>query len=177
MLIAIICGIITIIAIIILIIKLKNDKIDSYNTKIIEVEKKLQVSLEKKFSLLSEIQPILSSQSEENEFNLLCDLEEINDDDFMLNAILNKAYKEVKIFLDEHRAYIPDDETKKILKDLREIDIECTAFKNYYNEHAIILNTLIKKFPNSLIAKLKKIHKKEIYNDPIEEEFEILKKK
>ncbi len=177
MIISVICGLITLIALLILIIKLNSNKLDFYNTKIVEAEKHLQTILEKKFSLLSDLQQKFSEQNSEVEFNLLCDIEDIEDDDFMLNAILNKAYREIKKFLDDRRSYIPDDDTKELLKNLYEVDMDCTAVKNYYNENSIILNNKLNKFPNNIIAKFKKISKKELYNDPIEEEFEILKKK
>lgn len=177
MIISIICGLITVIAVIILVIKLNSDKLDFYNIKILEAEDKLQALFEKKFSLLSELQQKFSEQNSEIEFNLLCDIKDIEDDEFMLNAILNKAYRELKIFLDERRSYIPDSETKELLKNLYDVDIDCTAIKNYYNENACILNNKLKKFPARTIAKFKKISKKELYNDPVEEEFEILKKK
>lgn len=177
MIIAIICGIITIVSTVLLIIKIKSDKLEHFNTKIIECEKKLQISLEKNFSIVSELQPKLSSISNDAEFNLLCDLDEINDDDFMLNAILNKACKKIKLFLEERRAYIPSDDIKELLNKLHETNIECIALKEYYNEYTSILNKLITKFPNNTISKFKKIKKRELYNDPKEEEFEILKKK
>lgn len=177
MIISIICGLITLIALLILIIKLNSDKLVFYNTKIIEAENNLQTFLEKKFSLLSELQQKFSEQNSEVEFNLLCDIKDIEDDDFMLNAILNKAYREIKKFLDDRRNYIPDNDTKELLKNLYEVDVNCTAIKNYYNENSIIINNKLNKFPNNIIAKFKKISKKELYNDPIEEEFEILKKK
>ena len=91
MIIAIICAIVTICAIIILTIKIKSDKLNYYNTKVVECEKKLQVSLEEKFSILCELQSKISDQSDDAEFNLLCDIDELKDDDFILNAILNKA--------------------------------------------------------------------------------------
>ena len=94
-----------------------------------------------------------------------------------LLGILNKAYNEIKIFLDERRAYIPDDETKELLNTLHQADIECIALKNYYNNNTTITNSLMRKFPNNIIAKFKKIRNRELYNDPVEEEFEILKKK
>ena len=177
MIIACACGIITVISTIVLIIKLKNDKLDHFNTKIVECEKKLQISLEEKFSIISELQPKLSSITDNAEFNLLCDLEEIIDDDFMINAILNKADKEIKKFLEERRSYIPNDDVKELLSKLHETSIECTALKQYYNEYANSLNNLIANFPNNIIAKFKKIKHRELYNDPVEEEFEILKKK
>lgn len=177
MIVSIICGLVSLIALIALIIKINSDRLNFYNTKIFEAEKELQTLLERKFSLLSELQNKFSEQNSEVEFNLLCNMEDIEDDDFMLNAILNKAYRELKNFLDERRNYIPDDDTKELIKHLYEVDVECIAVKNYYNENTTILNSLINKFMNNTIAKFQKIYKKELYNDPIEEEFEILKKK
>lgn len=177
MIISIISGIIAFIALIILIIKVKSNKLTIYNIKAKEAEEEIQILLEKKLSLLSELQKKFSEQSSETEFNFLCHLDETNEDEFKLNNILNKAYKELKEFLENKRSYIPDDETKKTLDELYQTDIECTATKNYYNDNTVILNNKIKKFPNNLIAKFKNIQKKELYNDPIEEEFEILKKK
>ena len=177
MIVSIICGLVSFIALIALIVKINSDKLNFYNTKILEAEKELQILLERKFSLLSELQNKFSEQNSEIEFNLLCNMEDIEDDDFMLNAILNKAYRELKNFLDERRSYIPDDDTKELIKNLYEVDVECIALKNYYNENTTILNSLIKKFINNPIATFQKISKKELYNDPVEEEFEILKKK
>jgi len=177
MIIAIICGLVALVALLILIIKLNSDKLNFYNTKILEAEKNLKVLLGKKLDNLNELQQKFSLQNSEVEFNSLCDIEDIKNDNFMLNAVLNKSYRELKNFLDERRNYIPDDDTKELLIKLYEVDVDCTAVKNYYNENAIIINNKIKKFPNNTIAKFKKISKKELYNDPIEEEFEILKKK
>lgn len=177
MIIAIISGVIAILAVIILIIKLKSDKLNVYSIKIEEALEEVQILLEKKLSLLSDLQKNFSEEANDVEFNFLCNMEDVDDDEFKLNTILNKAYKELKDYLDDKRSYIPSDEIKVLLDDLYQIDIECTATKNYYNDNAIILNNKINKFPNNLIAKIKKISKKELYNDPIEEEFEILKKK
>ena len=177
MIIAIICALITVLASIGLITVIKSNKLKFYNTKLKEAEKELQELFEKKLSLLTQIQNKLIEQNSELEFNLLCDIDDIKDDDFMLNAILNKANKEIHNFLEEKHNYIPDDEVKELLLDLYNTDIECKAIKNYYNENAIIINNKLKNFSNSTIAKFNKINTKEIYNDPIEEEFEILKKK
>ena len=89
MIISVICGLITVVALIILIVKLNNDKLDFYNIKILEAEDNLQTLLEKKFSLLSALQQKFSEQNSEVEFNLLCDTKDIEDDEFMLNAIEN----------------------------------------------------------------------------------------
>lgn len=179
MIFSIISATIAFIAILLLIIKIKNDKLNIYHIKIQEAEEEIQVLLEKKLSLLSDLQTKFSDSASEEEPKFLYNLEKSNEteNEFKLNAILNKAYKELKDFIEDKRSYIPDDETKNALDDLYQIDIECKAVKNYYNDNCIILNNKIKKFPNNLISKFKGITKKELYNDPVEEEFEILKKK
>ena len=177
MIIAIISGTIAVIALIILVIKIKSDKLNIYKIRIEEAEKEIQILLEKKLSLLGILQKKLSEESSEVEFNFLCDLNDVDDDEFKLNTILNKAQKELKDFLDDKRSYIPDDEIKTLLDDLSKVDIECTATKNYYNDNVLLLNNKSKKFLNNIISKSKGIYRKELYNDPVEEEFEILKKK
>lgn len=177
MIIAIISGVIALIALIILIVKINLDNLLKYDIKITQVSTEIQLLLEKKMSLLGSLQSEFAKDSSEKEFTFLCDLNEIEENDFKLNTILNKASKELKDFLDDKRSYIPSDEIKSLLEEFQQIEIECTATKNYYNDNAIILNNKIKKFPNNLIAKLKRINEKELYNDPVEEEFEILKKK
>ncbi|MBQ7137201.1 MAG: LemA family protein [Bacilli bacterium] len=177
MIIAIISAFVATIALIILFFKLKANTITLCTLKIEEAEKELEIFLSKKLSLLSELQAIFSERDTETEFDFLCNLEDIDDDEFKLNTILNKAYKELKEFLNDKRSFIPDEQIKEKLDELYKVDIECSAIKNYYNDKVIILNNKIKSFPNSLIAKTKGIYKKELYNDPIEEEFEILKKK
>lgn len=177
MIIAVISSIIAFIALILLIIKVKSNQLNIYNIKITEAEVEIQVLLEKKLSLLSELQQKFQEESHDMDFNFLCNLEDVDDDEFKLNTILNKAYKELKDFLDDKRSYIPDDNIQTLLDDLYELNIDCIATKNYYNDNAMILNNKIKKFPNKWIAKIKRIKKRELYNDPVEEEFEILKKK
>ena len=177
MIVAIISGIITVLAIIMLITKIKSNSLTNYKIKLNEVEKEIETLLNKKLSLLTELQKKYSERESDVELNFLCNLEDVNDNEFKLNTILNKAYKELKDFIGEKRSFIPDDEIKEQLEELYQVDIECIATKEYYNNTSIVLNNKIKKFPNNIIAKFKNIKKKELYNDPVEEEFEILKKK
>lgn len=177
MIIAIISGIITVLALIMLITKIKSNILTNYQIKLDTAEKEIETTLDKKLSLLIELQNKLAERESDVEFNFLCNLEDVNDDEFKLNSILNKTYKELKDFISEKRSFIPDDELKEKLEELEQIDIECIAVKEYYNNISIVLNNTIQKFPNNIIAKFKNIRKKELYNDPVEEEFEILKKK
>lgn len=175
--IAIISGIVTLVALIVLILKFKSDKLTIYNIKVCEAENELDALFEKKLSLLTSLQKALEERENDYQFKFAFDKENTESDSFKLNSILNKAYKELKEFLEEKRSYIPDDEVKQMLEELYNIDIECIATKNYYNDKTIILNNKINKFLNKLIAKFKHIPTREIYVDPVEEEFEILKKK
>lgn len=175
--IAIISGLIALVALIILLFKLKKDKLEMYVIKIEQAEKQLNSLFETKLSLLSKIQKILEESEDNFELKILNDIDDSEHNSFKLNTILNKSYTKIKDFIDNKRNFIPDDETKKVLDDLYNIDIECIAVKKYYNDNASMLNSKIVKFSNKFISKFKHIKKKELYIDPVEEEFEILKKK
>lgn len=177
MIIVIISALVALISLIIIIIKLKNDNLLTYKIKIELAEKEIEVLLSKKLSLLINLQKSFSEREDDVTFNFVCDGLDKENNEFKLNTILNKAYKELKDFIDSKRSFIPDEEIKKNLETLYQIDIECIATKNFYNEVSIVLNNKIKKFPNNIIARSKGISTKELYNDPVEEEFEILKKK
>lgn len=175
--IAIISGLVALVALVILLFKLKKDKLETYVIKIEQAEKQLESLFETKLSLLTQIQTIFEEREDEFELKILSDIDNDEQNSFKLNSILNKSYKKVKDFIDNKRSFIPDDETKKILDDLYNIDIECIAVKKYYNDNATILNEKRTKFLNRIISKFKHIEKKELYIDPVEEEFEILKNK
>ncbi len=172
----IIPGVIVLLSLLCLIFLLKKKKLTIYDIKITESEQEIEALLDKKLSLLSELYKYYS-EKEDNNFQFLCKLEEVEDDDFKLNKILNEAYRELKNFLDEKRSYIPSDDIKDTLNDLFQCDTECTAVKNYYNDIITKYNKNIQHFPNNIVAKIMHLDKKELYNDPKEEEFEILKNK
>ncbi len=171
-----ICGIIVLVALILLIFLLKKKKLSIYDIKIKEAEQEIDALLSKKLSLLSDLYTHFNENSDK-EFQFLCHLDEVEDDEFKLNSILNKAYKELKDYLDDNRSYIPSDDVKLLINDLFQCDIECTAVKNYYNDTINKYNKTIHKLSNKIVSQFMGLQKKEAYNDPVEEEFEILKKK
>ncbi len=172
----IICGIIVLVALILLITQISHRNLSIFNIKINEAEKEIETLLGQKLSLLSDLYKHFS-EKEDTDFQFLCNLEDVDEDEFKLNTILNNAYKELKNFLEDKHNYIPSDDIKTKLNDLYQCEIECIAVKNYYNDQVIEYNKVISRIPNNIVAKFSHLAKKELYNDPEEVEFEILKKK
>ncbi len=172
----IISSIVVLIAVFLMIILIIRKKLSIYSIKIQASERDLDALLGKKLSLLGDIYAIYK-EKDAKEFQFLCHIDEESEDKFKLNVILNKAYQELKNYLDERPSYVPSDEEKTLLDDLFQCDIECTAIKNYYNDVIVKYNKYISRFPNNIISKFMNLEKKEMYNDPKEEEFEILKEK
>ena len=62
------------------------------------------------------------------------------------------------------------------LDKLTKINIDCNAAEEYYNDNVESYNKLINKFPYSVVAKMNKHKKKDLFVNQKEEMFEILKK-
>lgn len=62
------------------------------------------------------------------------------------------------------------------LDKLTKINIDCNAAEEYYNDNVESYNKLINKFPYSVVAKMNKHKKKDLFVSQKEEMFEILKK-
>lgn len=167
---------VTILAIFFMYFFLKKEKTRAYQIRLEQAEKELSILFEQKLTLLTELHQLFSEKETDGNFDYLCELEQDNSG-LTLNFILNRAYSELKRFLDSKRGYIPEDEIKIKLEDLYQCDTECMAIKEYYNIQADNINKLIKKFPTNLISKFIGASKIEKYIDLIEEEFEILKEK
>lgn len=174
--ISIICGIIVFISILIIIIKVRSDNLKLQNKKVTLSKIKVQKVLEERFSLLVELQNEFSKEKKFKDFSLELKTDYENDY-FKLNAILNDATKDVKDFLDSKRKYKINDTINNLLLEINNKEIECNAYKKYYNDNVVILNNLINKSFTKSIAKVNNIKHLELYNDPVVVEFEILKKK
>lgn len=174
--ISIICGIIVLISILIIIVKVKSDNLKLQNKKVTISKIKVQNILEERLSLLVELQNEFGKEKKFNDFSLELKTDYENDY-FKLNTILNDATKVVKDFLDSKRKFKINDNINNLLLEINNKEIECNAYKKYYNDNVVILNNLINKTFTKSIAKINNIRRLELYNDPVIVEFEILKKK
>lgn len=173
----IIIGIIIFISILTIFIKAFLNKVDIYKIKINEANKNIDILLEKKLSILTKVKEKLKDSIEDNFMEKLPKIKNQSLDNFELDSQIKLIQKELKELLEYNKKIILDDETNILLKNLEKTDIDLIGTKKYYNDNAEIYNELISKFPMSIIAKLKRHHYLETYDNKKEEEFEILKEK
>lgn len=174
----IISALIAIILIItIILIKSFIKKVNIYIIKINEATKNIDLLLEKKLNLLTKIKDRLKETIEENIMDRLPKIKNQSLDSFELDAEIELIEKELKDSLEYNKKIILDDETNIFLRNLERANIDLKATKNYYNDNCEIYNSIIGKFPTSIIAKIKHYDLLDFYQNKKEEEFEILKEK
>lgn len=135
-----------------------------------------------KIDLLNKMVDIIKKdyKIESKTFN---DIKNINVDSiegFKDEKLLNKCFREIEKAMDDNKYVIPTKEEKKskkkkqnnenkednklknLLKKYNENDLKIIALRTYYNVYTLEFNNVIKKFPYSIISKLKKYSLKNI---------------
>jgi hypothetical protein len=168
--------VILILVIIAIILKSKSDKIKEILIKITEAEENISLLLGKKMELVININNYIEDKSEDKLFDDVGTIVNKELDSHEQNAMLNSCYDKILELVDYNNDVILDDEEYKDIKKLKEVSINLKGVENYYNDNINILNDYIGKFPNNIVAKSKKIKKREPYINEKSEIFEILKK-
>lgn len=170
------CVIIVVFAILFTSFLISKNKLQVLNVKIKEVQNNIDELLQKKYNVLTDIGKVIKEKTKENTFD---ELELTNIEDFSrieTNNILAKYDHIVKEFDEFNKSIKFKDAELKLFEEFNNINIECLATEKYYNDNVNLYNKLIKEFPTSIIAKIKKYKPKELFSNEKEEIFEILKK-
>lgn len=164
---------------IILVIYKYKDMVSDYNSVLIRIhhgENEIDELLNKKADLLDEICESINNINDNRVFSSVKKVIKKNLDTMKLDKDLSEIGLELKEYLLVNKAFIPDEELKKKLDDLVELDLNLEATKVYYNDNSTTFNELIEKFPSKIIAKRKGYDFKNLYTFKEEQLFEILKK-
>jgi len=152
----IILTIIVIIGILTLIYVILSANIKANQIKIDEAELVLDDLLNKKYDLLIGAKNIITKETDINHkiFNDLKKLKEQNLSIFNFDRKLNESYSLTEQIKGDFKTLAANDKFNKIIQDIKTIDEKLEATKAFYNKYAKSLNTLIKRFPINLIAKI-----------------------
>lgn len=146
------------------------NKINYIVLRIDEANKRIDSNLKEKYELLNRsISLIKEKNKNEDILKEIVKLRSRKVSSFTLNEILDESYKEFKSLFDNNDTFKKSDELVKISKQLFIIENELEIVKNYYNENTIYYNKLLKKFPTNIVAKIKKISKKEFFTLVLED--------
>lgn len=162
-----------IIGIIVLIILSKLNKINSYDIKLNEAKKSIEILQEKELTLFSKISKKINPKLDEKIFANITKIKNKNLNMFEKQEEFYKLYKEAKNLLTEGSLDLESSE-KNLFEKLKTNSIELNAVEAYYNEQANSYNSYIKKFHNLLIRLIKRLKKVNTFEFKKVVEFEIL---
>lgn len=158
--------------------KITSNKYSILNIKFNKAESKLKKALEEKFNLTIKVVEFLNKNAtidEDKLYNLLnANLKKT--DLIELNEILVDADKYINDYLSHNEKLINYEEYVNLDMVLKELNVIINASRKYYNENVKEYNQLVKKFPTSIIAKIKKLEEKTKLKESHNNNLKILKK-
>lgn len=169
---------IVIIIIIIFSYKILNNKYQIYIIKLDKAYSKINKNLHKKYDLLLKEIDFLNKKAPIDE-DLLQEFLNTNlkkVETYDLNNTLIETDLLIQKHLSNNEKIINDKNFSEIKKDNDELDVIINSAKQYYNSNVKEFNSLIKKFPTSFIAKIKKYEIKKKLKELEKKELKILNK-
>lgn len=143
--------------------------------KISEAEENIKILLTKKMELLVLIRNTIEDKNKNVKISDF-DITNKKMNSFELNKELNIFNKKITEIVEYSKDVKLNDDEKKLVSDLKNINIELEGNERYYNDNVVIYNKLIKCFPSNIVGKIYKYKVKDFYSKEKEEIFEILKK-
>ncbi len=144
--------------------------------KIEEALNQITSLLNDKYESLKKVNEIIKGKTNEDFLANIEDIKVEELDMFDLQEELSKYDVDI-IELTEFNKDIKLEESDiEELDKLTKINIDCNAAEEYYNDNVESYDKLINKFPYSVVAKMNKHKKKDLFVSQKEEMFEILKK-
>lgn len=134
--------------------------------RINEVEANIDTTLRKRFDLLNKSVSIIKANADidGDVLELIVKLRSRKLSNFDLDRQLYEAINEFRGYLENYPSLKEQETLQKVDMTLNESEHEITAFRKYYNDTITEYNTLVRKFPTMLVAKLSK-YKEKTYFD------------
>ena len=156
------------------------NKINEAIIRIDEAESRIDNNLRDKYDLLARIVPIIKSniKLKDDQFKDLLKLKTMKLSNFDLDRVLVTVSNEFILVYDNNSSLKENEEIYKAYKQLDIIDDELYTLRNYYNGNITNYNSMIKKFPTNIVAKIKKYKEKTFYDlkdmkDDIKNDFKL----
>lgn len=141
------------------------NKFQDYIIRINEVESNIDTNLRHKYDSLNRALPIIKGNMKDKNdgkeiFGDIVKLRSRKMGNFELYRVLTKTELELNSLREEYPDIEKSDEIKKIIKQVKDLDIDIENEVDYYNDNITIYNSLVKKFPSNIIAMIGKYKEK-----------------
>lgn len=130
------------------------NKLSYYKTRIERAENIIDNMLRKKYDKICELNIEIKSVIEKKDYlKEYIDLKEKRISNFELDRKLVSAINLIKELISDNKK-LDNKTTKDLMKEIEKIDLELESGKNYYNKNNTELNSIIRKFPSNIVAKI-----------------------
>ena len=133
------------------------NKLNDLKTKIEEAESIIDENLRLKYDTLIRLSNTLKKSMPDNKnyFKEYEKLKDMNISNFDMDRKLNEGLTLI-LKVQEDLNLEDDEQINQEIESIRRLDEKLTATKNYYNKNTSIENSLVRKFPSNIIAKIHK---------------------
>lgn len=146
--------IIIVICIIVIFYGITYNKFQDYIIRINEVESMIDNNLRNKYDLINRAIPIIKSNIDKDKeiFGEIVKLRSRKIGNFELYRVLMRSSNELNALKEEFPSIEKSEEIKKIVRQIKDIDIKVENQIDYYNSNINTYNALTKKFPSNVVA-------------------------
>ncbi len=130
------------------------NKLSYYKTRIERAESIIDDNLRKKYDKICELNIEIKKVIEKKDYlKEYIDLKEKRISNFELDRKLVSAINLIKELISDNKK-LDNKATKDLMKEIEKIDLDLESGKNYYNKNNTELNSIIRKFPSNIVAKI-----------------------
>ena len=130
------------------------NKLSYYKTRIERAENIIDENLRKKYDLICKINIEIKKEINKKDYlKEYVDLKEKRISNYDLERSLIEAINVIRELINDN-SKLNNKAVLSLLKDIEKIDEEIESGKNYYNKNNTELNSIIRKFPTSVVAKI-----------------------
>ena len=152
-----------------------NDKLNYYKIRVDKVEKQIEDELDNRYNIVKDIQKTIE-KSTKKELKIYKDLDELKNKKTIstieYDKLLNELIEMIYLIETDYPKISKKKEFKETVLKLNDSNTIIKAAKTFYNSNNKELIKLLKKFPTSMLGKLKKINIQPNYNIEIDNEEE-----
>ena len=173
MLIGIGCAVLFLV-IIIVVFHIFTNKFVFFEAKVDESLKNIEMYLDRKYDLFCKIESLLTKKKIDCSFFENFDRNVKKANYFELKEDLDSVYDRLLSAVEENEEVFNKKDIDKVLKDLRQNQIELNASIRYYNSSVTSYDHLVKGFPSNIVALFKRYKYRDLFGSEIKKSYNIL---
>lgn len=156
-----------VIAILALIYAYLYNRLQDFKLKIDEAESILDEELRNKYDKVYELQTTVLKLSKvnEKEFQELDNIKKEDISNFELDRKVIEVYNKLETIINDYEKIQTKKEVIELLNDIKKLNARIESAKLFYNKYINESNTMVRKFPSNIIAKIHRIQIKNFYDN------------